>query len=192
MYISKTVSEAMKRVDRKDFVGQVHEPSAYVDAPLPIGYGQTISQPTTVGIMLTMLELAPGMKVLEVGSGSGWVVALISHIVGNSGEVIGVERIPKLVELGKKNIEKYCRDKNVAIYNTEKEIGYQPRGPYDRIIVSASSTSLPTELVYQLKTEGIMIIPILYSIWKVMKKSDDPEDIIKQEYPGFVFVPLVY
>lgn len=178
-------------MDRSDFVDPDHKSSAYVDAPLSIGYGQTISQPTTVGIMLTLLELERGMKVLEVGAGSGWVVALIAYLVGDSGEVVGVERIPQLAELGRKNIEKYSKDNNAGIYDIEDEIGYQPNAPYDRIIVSASSTDLPMELVHQLKPGGIMVIPILYSLWKVMKKSDDPEDLIKQEFPGFVFVPLI-
>ncbi len=101
------IIEAFKKIDRKDFVKEEFLEEAYFDTPLPIGFGQTISQPYTVAFMLELLEPKEGDTVLDIGSGSGWTTALLAYIVGNKGKVIGVERIKELVEFGKKNLAKY-------------------------------------------------------------------------------------
>ncbi len=187
---SQDIKKAFENVDRKDFVRLEHLDLAYEDIPLPIGYGQTISQPTTVAFMLKLLQLKKGLKVLDVGVGSGWTTALLAHIVGEEGQVTGVEIIPELVEFGKQNISKYCKGLNVKIFPAEKELGYKLGSPYDRILISASGDEVPTSLIRQLKKDGIMVIPVKNSIWKVIRKSPDTDDIWKEEYPGFVFVPL--
>src|SRR3989338_11590852 len=114
VFKNELVKEAFANVDRKDFVPEDYAYEAYEDYAIPIGYGATISQPTTVAFMLELLDARVGDKVLDIGSGSGWTTALLSKIVGESGEVTGVEIVSELVELGKNNIEKYA-GKNVKI-----------------------------------------------------------------------------
>ena len=105
-----SIIEAFEKVDRKDFVPEELKDKAYLNTPLPIGYGQTISQPLTVAFMLELLQPQAGDKVLEIGSGSGWQTALLAHMVsgGNGrGKVIAVELIPELMAFGRKNVAKY-------------------------------------------------------------------------------------
>ena len=101
---SKELESAFRVIDRVDFVAEDHKVEAYEDYPLPIGFGQTISQPTTVAFMLELLDLEKGDKVLDVGSGSGWTTSLIAEIVKPQGKVWGVEIIPEMVEFGRKNL----------------------------------------------------------------------------------------
>lgn len=112
---SPNIIKAFKVVDRQDFVSKDYVARCYEDIALPIGYGQTISQPTTVAIMLEALKPDAGQKILDIGSGSGWTTALLSCIVGNTGYVFGVERIAKLADFGKSNIKKYVDLKNTII-----------------------------------------------------------------------------
>jgi protein-L-isoaspartate(D-aspartate) O-methyltransferase len=182
-----SLKEAFYFIDRKDFVSGDYAKEAYEDYPLQIGYEQTISQPTTVAFMLELLNPQEGEKILDVGSGSGWTTALLAHLVGGKGSVIGVERIPKLVELGKENLKKY-NFKNVEIVGAEKEIGFLQKAPFDKILVSAAAENLPKKLMEQLKIGGMIVIPIFDEIWQV-KKLEDSNDIKK--YKGFAFVPLI-
>ena len=161
---------------------------ANVDAPLPIGQGQTISQPSTVAFMLELLQPKNGQKILDVGSGSGWTTALLGEIVGNKGQVIGTEIVFELVKFGQKNIEKY-HDFNIKIIHAQKPIGFTEEAPFDRILVSASATKFSDSLAKQLKIGGRMVIPIENSIWCVDRAGKDK--YIKTEFPGFVFVPLL-
>ena len=98
---------AFKKIDRADFVVDEYKGEAYGDYPLPIGYGQTISQPSTVALMLELLQPAEGDKVLDVGSGSGWTTALLAQIVGPKGKIFGLELVPELVKFGRENIARY-------------------------------------------------------------------------------------
>ena len=188
--MSIKIVEAFEKVDRRDFVLSEYADYAYEDIPLPIGYNQTISQPSTVAFMFELLEPMEGLKVLDVGSGSGWTTALLAQIVGESGVVVGIEVIPELVNFGRSNIAKYCNKPSVNIFPAAETFGYPLKSPYDRILVSASSDEIPLELIKQLKVGGIMVIPIKNSLYKVSKKSDNLNDISTEEYPGFVFVPL--
>jgi protein-L-isoaspartate(D-aspartate) O-methyltransferase len=181
------VIKAFRAVDRGNFVRPDYLDQAYGDYPLPIGAGQTISQPTTVAIMLELLQPQRGEKVLDVGSGSAWTTALLSEIVGSKGQVVGVEIVPELVLFGKKNLGKYDFPQT-KIKQAEKGLGWPEEGPYDRILVSAAGSEWPTELVDQLKISGRMVIPILGSVWQIIKTSKD--SFKQHEYPGFVFVPL--
>ena len=140
--------------------------------------------------MLELLELKEGLKVLDVGSGSGWTTALLAYIVGKKGEVVGVEVIPELVSFGRENIAKYHNGSNISIFPAEGTVGYPLKSPYDRILVSASADEIPPELIKQLKVWGVMVIPVKNSIYKLVRKSDSISDTSKEEYPGFVFVPL--
>jgi protein-L-isoaspartate(D-aspartate) O-methyltransferase len=184
---SKHIQEAFEAVDRKDFVPEDYHVEAYEDYPLPIGHGQTISQPTTVAFMLELLEPKKGERVLDIGSGSGWTTALLAYLVGEGGEVLGVERVPELVEFGRKNLEKYHFG-HVRIERAGEEIGMPEERPYDKILVSAAAEKLPEKLMRQLKVGGKLVIPIGDSICRIEKTKDS---IVQQSYPGFIFVPLV-
>ena len=97
------IIDAFQKIDRKDFVSDEYKDRAYVNAPLPIGYGQTISQPLTVAFMLELLQPEKGNKILEIGSGSGWQTALLARVVGDEGRVFAIELIPELEQFGRKN-----------------------------------------------------------------------------------------
>jgi protein-L-isoaspartate(D-aspartate) O-methyltransferase len=185
--MSKKIVDALEVIDRRDFVRPDFENDAYLDIPLPIGGNQTISQPTTVVFMLELLDLKDGNKVLDLGSGSGWTTALIASIVGKKGSVIGVELVDNLVSFGQNNLAKYCF-KNAKIKKAGKTLGFPEEAPFDRILVSATSQSIPKELIGQLKVDGIMVVPVQNSIFKITKKQKGFET---EEYPGFVFVPLI-
>lgn len=184
----KELKKAFIAIDRGDFTPKEYLSEAYEDYPLPIGYGQTISQPTTVAFMLELLELNNGEKILDVGAGSGWTTALLARIVGSDGEVRGVEIVPELIKIGQKNIEKYNFKHTTISLADSKKIGYSSDAPFDKILVSASADSVPKELIKQLKDGGIMVIPIKNSIWRIKKIGD--KTYVKK-FPGFVFVPLV-
>jgi len=184
LYTSSLVA-AFSKVDRKDFVLAENKADPYVDYPLQIGHGQTISQPWTVAFMLELLQPEPGDKVLDVGSGSGWTTGLLSAAVGPKGCVYGLEIVPELVTFGKKNLKKYGF-KQAAIEQAT-ELGLSEHAPYDRILVSAAAEKLPQALVGQLKPGGRMVIPIKSSVWLIEKTATG---LVEKQYPGFAFVPL--
>jgi len=158
------------------------------DRPLPIGHGQTNSQPSTVRQMLRWLDAQPNQRVLDVGSGSGWTTALLAHLVGPDGRVYAVERIPELLRFGRGN----CRAAgitNASFYKAGQKFGLSKQAPFDRILVSASADILPPELIEQLAPGGVLVIPVRYDII-VVKKGDDSK-VTQQRHPGFAFVPLV-
>lgn len=185
---SPALIDAFRRCDRTIFVPEELHTSTYGDYPLSIGMGQTISQPTTVAIMLELLNPKEGNKVLDIGSGSGWTTALLASAVGEDGYVEGVERIPFLVEYGKRSLSKLHID-NASIDLADPSVLGKPEHLYDRILVSASAQDMPRRLLEQLKPGGILVIPILESVWRITK--DEDEALNGYELPGFRFVPLI-
>ena len=189
MLKSPLIIDAFRTIDRKYFVPDDLIEDAYIDAPLPIGNYQTISQPSTVAFMLERLDPKDGNSVLDIGSGSGWTTALLCYIVGDKGSVAGLERVDTLVEQGSENLSKFRFNSHCHIEKAGDKLG-QPGEQFDRILVSASADEIPEELFSQLKTNGILVIPIGESIFKFTKVSD--MQIEKEEFYGFVFVPLIY
>jgi protein-L-isoaspartate(D-aspartate) O-methyltransferase len=185
---SERIADAFKAIDRKDFVIARDKLSAYEDRPLQIGYGQTISQPSTVAFMMESLDAKPGDKVMDVGSGSGWTTALMAYIVGRYGSVLGLEIIPQLVKFGRGNLSKYDLN-NAQINRASKTVGAPNSGPYDRILVSAATDSVPMALLDQLKSGGRLVIPVMGAI-EVIEKRDDGS-LSQEAHQGFMFVPLV-
>ncbi|MCW1301370.1 MAG: protein-L-isoaspartate O-methyltransferase [Candidatus Nanoarchaeia archaeon] len=187
---SRAVEQAFLNIPRHLFVPEELIDEAYVDSPLPIGSGQTISAPHMVAIMLELLELKRGQKVLEVGAGSGWNACLMAEIVGSSGKVYSIERIPEIAHFARKNVEKLGM-KNVFIVVGDGTLGYPEEMPYDRIIVTAASPKIPKPLLDQLKGGGILILPLgdRYCQKLIKLKKDRKPKISEHGY--CFFVPLI-
>ncbi len=188
---SDIIIDAFSEINRIEFLPKDFETQAEADVALPIGFGQMISQPTTVAFMLELLEPKRGQKILDVGSGSGWTTALLSYIVGKNGRVIGIERIDKLLEFGKENVDKfgYIKNRTAEMIFGDGSSGVPKEAPFDRILVSAEAESVPEELKRQLKIGGKMVIPLKNNVWYLEKKGEN--EFYKEEFPGFAFVPLV-
>ncbi len=191
MLTSPELEEAFRTVDRCQFVPAALQRECYDDRPLSIGSGQTISQPSTVAFMLELLKAGPGHHVLDVGAGSCWTTALIAYLVGESGHVIALERVQKLAEFGRNNIQKGDWPQ-VKVYHANGLLGWPGSAPYDRILVSAAAKKVPDALVEQLKPGGRLVIP-LSDYWGNMKLISKAEDgtLSEQTHPGFAFVPFV-
>ena len=185
------IIKAFEKIKREDFLPEGDKELAKLNKALPIGFGQTISQPLTVAFMLELLQPSPGDKILDVGSGSGWTSALLAEITGFKGKVVAIEVIKELKEFGEKNVAKYgfIDKKIVEFILGDGSLGFKKEAPYDKILVSASSKKEPEALKKQLKINGRLVCCIENSIWLFIKKNENRFD--KKEYPGFVFVPLV-
>jgi protein-L-isoaspartate(D-aspartate) O-methyltransferase len=191
---SDLIIDAFSEIGRIEFVPKELESEANADVALPIGYGQTISQPRTVAFMLELLDPGRGQNILDVGSGSGWTTALLCYIVGRGGSVTAVDKIKELVERGKENVDKYnyLKDGQEGIaefHSGDGKKGYKKNAPYDRILVSASCVTIPEDLKQQLKNGGKMVIPVKNSLVFAERKTED--EFSEEHFPGFAFVPLV-
>ena len=151
--------KAFRAVDREDFIPENLRQAAYHDVPLPLLRGKTISQPTTVMIMTHALELNPGEKVFEIGTGSGYQAAIIANIIGKKGKIISTEVVPELVHFAKQNLKK-AKIGNVVILEEDGSKGMPSEAPFDKIIITAACREFPKELLGQLKPEGIIIGPV--------------------------------
>jgi protein-L-isoaspartate(D-aspartate) O-methyltransferase len=185
---SESLISAFLEVDRAKFVPADQKKHAYEDRPLPIGFEQTISQPTTVAFMLELLAPLPGHRVLDVGSGSGWQTALLCKLVAPQGQVYAVERIKELLKFGRENVRRFgCR--NVDFKLAGEKFGWPEKAPFDLIIAAAAASHPPQELLDQLKVGGRCVLPVRNSIF-VFRRLDN-EKFDSQEFRGFVFVPLL-
>lgn len=178
------VTEAMRAQDRRRFLPSEVLDDHHLDEPLPIGFGQTNSQPSTVAAMITLLEPFAGMRVLDVGSGSGWSSAILGELGGPESQVHAVELVPELVERSRAAITQPW----VSVHHAEPgELGLPRLGPFDRILVSAMADELPHALVDQLADGGIMVAPWMDVMHRVRKSGDRIE---VSEHGGYRFVPL--
>ncbi len=191
---TQRIIEAFLANDRKFFVPQEFMDEAYADAPLPIGEGQTISQPYTVAFMLELLEPQEGQKILDIGFGSGWTTAILAHIAGRKGKVFGVEVVPEIYEFGQKNLAKFDY-KNIKLYNRSGWEGLPSEAPFDRILVSAAAVEkVPQALKDELKLGGRMVIPVgptFNCSVELLEKVSEDEVKLVADYSGFAFVPFV-
>ncbi len=187
---SENVEKAFLSTPRHLFVPERLLKYAYNDEPLPIGYAQTISQPSTVAIMTELLEAEEGNKILEIGSGSGWQAAILARIIGEKGKVYTIEINKELAEFAKKNLAK-IGIKNVEIICKDGSLGLSEKAPFNRIIVTAACPSAE-HLIEQLKENGILVAPVGNEhVQKMTVYKKKKHKIEKSEYPGyFVFVPL--
>lgn len=188
---SPTVEQAFLSIPRERFF--VEDPAlSYVDAAFRIGYGQTISQPTTIAIMLELLDVRTGQKVLEVGSGSGYVLALLSKLVGKNGKVFGIELIVELAERSRKTLAD-LNITNVKIFCRDGKEGLPEHAPFDRILISAGTREVPDALTKQLATNGKLVAPVGGGFYKniVLLEKDSSGSVNQKHSLGyFSFVPL--
>jgi len=182
------VLQVMEKVPRHKFVLPKYLEEAYADHPLPIGYGQTISQPYMVALMTQLLDLKRGEKVLEIGTGSGYQAAVLAEITD---EVYTIEIIPELAESAKERLQGLGYTK-VRTLNADGYYGWEEYAPFDAIIVTAAPDHIPSPLIRQLKDGGRMVIPVgppgfFQTLWHIEKKG---EQITSKSIGGVIFVPL--
>ncbi|MDD1735503.1 MAG: protein-L-isoaspartate(D-aspartate) O-methyltransferase [Methanothrix sp.] len=184
-----SVISAMSRVPREMFLPDLLQSRAYDDTPLPIGRGQTISAPHMVAIMCTILDLQPGMNVLEVGGGSGYHAAVMAELVRPGGWVYAVERIAELAEEARSNLAR-AGVENVTVIHSDGSLGLPEHSPYDRISVAATAPSIPEPLKQQLKSGGRMVLPVgrdSQELYLVTRKNG----FSVERKMGVIFVPLI-
>ncbi len=181
------VSRALAAMPRAGFLSRRDRSRAGYDGPIQIGHGQTNSQPRTVEAMLRLLAVEPGQHVLDVGAGSGWTTALLAHLTGPSGSVVGVELLPDLAEWGAANLARKTCDWATIRAATPEVLGAPEEAPYDRILVSAEATSMPQALVDQLAAEGRMVLPVRGTMLLVVRRGEEVE---VTEHGSYRFVPL--
>lgn len=201
---TEKIIEAFFKIKRIDFLPQDTKDLAELNEALPIGSGQTISQPLVVAFMLEQLQPQAGDKILDIGSGSGWTTALLAYIVSHElneevkvknekrkGKVIAIEIVPGLNEFGEKNVAQYnFIEKGIVKFILgDGSKGCEKDAPFDKILASAAATKIPESWKDQVKVGGRIVTPIGSSIWLFQKKSET--EFEETEYPGFAFVPLI-
>ena len=178
-------------VKREDFLPQSLRHAAYEDVPLPLLRGKTISQPTTVMIMTASLELKPGDKVFEIGTGSGYQSAIIAKIIGPKGKVFTTEVIPELVLFARENLKK-AGIANVQVFEEEGSNGLLKEAPFDKVIITAACKEFPKELINQLKPSGIIVGPVgTVDSQEMIKGIKNSNGYLELENLGpFLFTPM--
>lgn len=182
------VAAAFDAVPRAEFLPAAARSQASYDGPLAIGHGQTNSQPRSVGAMLRLLDAQPGNRALDVGAGSGWTTALLAHLVGPSGLVVGVELVPELAAWGEENVRRTSGPWASVQVASAGVLGVPDAAPYDRILVSAAADHLPGELLDQLADPGRMVIPVAGVMTLVVRSGGDDR---VSEHGHYRFVPLL-
>lgn len=197
---SPNIIRAMRLVSREAFLPESIRSHYHVDAPLPIGWGQTASAPHMVSIMNEALQLEVGCKVLEVGAGSGWHAATVAEIIAPTdlpkqewGHVYTTEIIRDLADYARENLEKAGYSDRVTIIHTDGSQGYAEEAPYDRTLVTAAAPDVPKPLIDQLKLEGgILLIPVgsTYYFQTLYRITRNESKFAREDLGGVAFVPL--
>jgi protein-L-isoaspartate(D-aspartate) O-methyltransferase len=183
------IIDAFDKVRREDFITDNFKKLAYEDIALPISESETISQPSTIATALSLLKVRENMKVLEIGSGCGYVLALLSEIVGEKGRVYGIEIMQNLAERSIKHLRNY---KNIKVYNRNGKIRME-EAPFTRIIISAALEEVPIEILEELEEGGILVAPIGPGFMQTLTqiRRMNKRFIVEKEIPGFIFVKFV-
>ncbi len=186
---SEIVIEAMRATPRHKFVPDDYLDQAYANHPLPIGFGQTISQPYIVALMSQELGAEPGEKVLEIGTGSGYQAAVLAEM---GLDVYSIEIIEPLAERARRTLEELGYDQ-VHVRNADGYFGWPEEAPFDGIIVTAAPDHVPQPLIEQLEVGAVMVIPVgpvggYQELWKITKVSE--EEVQSESLGGVRFVPL--
>ena len=193
---SEKVLRAFLKVPREEFVPERYREYAYVDQPLPIGYGQTISAPHMCAMMCEALQLRPGHKVLEVGAGSGYHAALCAEMVSPTGEplegyVVSLELHPELARYAHENLKRTGYDDRVHVIACDGSAGPPVRSRFDKVLVTAAAPTIPPPLVEALADEGRMVIPVgpeyIQDLVLVVKRGGE---VFRRSLGGCVFVAL--
>lgn len=184
------IANAFKSIDRKDFIPVEYQNMAYEDKPVSIGYDQTISQPTVVAQMLSLLRPREGKKYLDIGSGSGYVSALLGLIAGDAGHVFALERNQYLADFARQNIQKYSiLAARIDVLFKDGVNGYVEKAPYDFIHCAAAFDTIPVELKNQLVVGGRMVAPTQNNDIRLIERIS-PTEFDERVYQGFIFVPM--
>jgi len=185
---ASSVLDAMRRVPRHLFVDASIQHSAYDDMALPIGEGQTISQPYMVAVMTELLDLRGTEKVLEIGTGSGYQAAILAELAK---EVYTIERIASLAERASQKFKSLSYT-NINVKTGDGTLGWPEASPFDRIIITAASPKIPEPLIGQLAIDGILIIPVGSRFSQQLLRVKKTKDGLTEEYhTPCVFVPLI-
>jgi len=185
--VNESVLKAFLEVPREEFVSEEYKAQAYSDSPLPIGYGVTISQPYIIALMCQLLDPSPKDKILDIGTGSGYQAAILSHLCK---KVVTIERIKELVQDSKRRLKRLSYD-NIKVVHGDGSDGYKQKSPYDGIIVAATTVKIPKAWKEQLKVGGKIIYPegsgFVEELIEAVKTKDG---IFKTSHGGVRFVPL--
>jgi len=186
------IIKAFKKIKREDFMPDDVKHLAEFNGAIPIGRGQTISQPLVVAFMIELLQPQKGENILDIGSGSGWTSALLAELVGEKGKIFSLELLAELKEFGEKNVARYNFIERGIVRFIQKDgsKGLEEEAPFDKILCSASvQGEVPQAWRDQLKIGGAIVTSAASSILHLVKKGEN--DFTKKEYPGFAFVPLI-
>ena len=182
------VLSAMRKVPRHLFVPEEVRAAAYGDHPLPIGHGQTISQPYIVAMMTSLLQIQPDERVLEIGTGSGYQAAILGILAK---EVISLERIPEVARLAQKNLA-VSGTRAVRVITGDGTRGYPERAPYDGVLITAATPSIPPPLIDQLAEGGRLVAPVgSRDLQELIRLTRKEKDLLRESFGGVVFVPLL-
>jgi protein-L-isoaspartate(D-aspartate) O-methyltransferase len=188
--VDEDILRAFQEVPREIFVPPQLQEHAYDDHPLPTIRNQSISQPSTIVMMMQALELAPGDNVFEIGAGAGYQASLISKVIGPQGSLVTLDIIPELVQMAKENMKKQNIE-NVQVIEADGSEGYPQEAPFDKVIITAACPTIPQPVIDQMKEGGIVVAPVGDLDSQTMIRGTKENGKLELEFLGpFRFVPM--